>query len=289
MNPGADPFRRDLQALGARGRRGLSRPLVYNEIDMRTRPTFRTMQQREERERQSWRFFASSVFFHALIIFLVISDWTHLSIPDSRRPGDDGPRGGGGGGGAARVTHIVLPAYQPPEQARPTEHSEERPEDIVIPVPTIAQVDIETPEFEIPRETAPLPGAEVLGQGAGMGGGAGAGTGSGGGVGSGRGTGIGDAVGPGTGGDGGDVFPPAPRYLTLPPQPTPRSVRGKTYVVRFTVTADGRVLRVDLEPRIRDGRYRRRLMDRLATWTFAPAVTRDGTPVAGVAIVEISL
>lgn len=246
------------------------------------------MQQREERERKNWRFFAGSVFVHALIVFVVIWDWSSPNIPDPRRPGGDGPLGGGGGGGAVRVSHIVLPAYQPPAQARPTEESEQRPEDIVIPTPTIAQVDIETPEFEIPRETAPLPGAEVLGEGTGTGSGAGAGTGSGGGIGSGRGTGIGDAVGPGTGGDGGDIIPPAPRFVRLPVG-GPRSLRGKRYMLRFMVAADGRVLRVDVEPRIRNRAARRWFMEQLATWTFSAATTRDGTPVAGVAIVRITL
>ena len=150
-------------------------------------------------------------------------------------------------------------------------------------------MDIETPEFEIPRETAPVRGVEVLGRGAGTGGGPGAGTGAGGGIGSGRGTGMGSGVGPGTGGEGGDVLPPSPNYTTLPPLPRPRSVRGKTYALHFTIGTDGRVLRVEIEPRIRDGDYRRRLIARLYEWKFHPALTRDGTRVTGQATVRYTL
>jgi len=251
---------------------------------------FPTVVPRVERDRAVWPSLAGSAFVHAFILFLAIWDWS--SVPDitpTKTPGGEGPVGGGGGGGGPRVTYMVLPEYQPPERARPTEEAQQRPEDIVIPIPTLQQVDLETPQFEIPRETAPVQGAEVLGRGAGTGGGLGAGTGSGGGVGSGRGTGTGSAVGPGTGGEGGDVFPPAPRYTILPPQPTPSSVKGRTYVVLLTVSAEGRVLQVQVSPRIRDSAYRRKFIAELHQWRFAPGYTRDGTPVIAQATVTITL
>ncbi|HEX9727425.1 MAG TPA: hypothetical protein VGA37_02835 [Gemmatimonadales bacterium] len=242
------------------------------------------------RERANWRFLMGSLLVHALILFVAIWDWSGVPpLEESLAPGGEGPRGGGGGGGGPRITYVALPAYQPPPQARPTERSQQRPEDIVIPTPTITEVKLEEPEFQIPRETAPLPGSEVLGQGAGTGGGTGAGTGSGGGIGSGRGTGIGSGVGPGTGGDGGDVFSPAPRYTVMPPQPRPPSVKGKSFALLFTVGADGRVIRVEIEPNIRDTDYRRRLIAQLYEWTFTPAVTIEGKPVAAPFRVDITL
>lgn len=256
---------------------------------MRRVPEIPAFTLRLERDRTRWRFAVGSVVVHVVIVFLAIWDWTSYDIPETLTPGGAGPRGGGGGGGGPRVSYVVLPVYRPPPQARPTERAETRPEDLVIPIPTLARVDIETPKFEIPRETAPVRGAELLGRGAGTGGGPGTGTGAGGGIGSGRGTGMGSDVGPGTGGEGGDVFPPALREMILPPQPRPRSVRGKTFVARFTVSAEGRVLKVEVAPRIRDGEYRRRFIAQLYEWSFAPAVTRDGTLVAGEAIVSIDL
>ena len=196
---------------------------------------------------------------------------------------------GGGGGGAARISYVTLPAYQPPPEARPEEQVEQRPQEIVIPAPTLALVDLEEPTFEIPRETAPIRGAEILGAGAGTGGGAGAGTGRGGGIGSGVGTGIGSAIGPGTGGDGGNIFLPSPLDVRLPLGPRPNSVRGKQFVFHFTVSAEGRVLDVQILPRIRDRGFRRSLMRLLREWIFRPGMTLEGQPIMARATVEMTL
>ncbi len=242
------------------------------------------------RDPGSWRWLLLSVFLHGAAIGALVIDWRSPEIPtvDMRTPGGPGPAGGGGGGGGPRVTYITLPAYQPPARATERERAETRPEDLVIPTPTVAQVDIVQPEFEIPQ-TVTDAGAPVLGRGPGIGGGPGAGTGTGGGIGSGRGTGVGSGVGPGSGGDGGEIFPPAPRYTILPPQPRPKSVQGKTFYAKFTISPEGRVVEVEVVPQIRDGDYRRRLMAQLYEWAFAPAVTREGVPVQGETVVTFTL
>jgi protein TonB len=244
------------------------------------------------RDKRPWGALALSVAVHVLVIVLSIVDFTRgpstFDDVDLRTPGGPGPVGGGGGGGASRVTYVDLVYYR--AQAAPQEEQPETVADLVIPEVVVAQAElpVDTVRFEIRRDTTPI-GGPVLGQGPGTGGGPGGGTGTGGGFGSGRGTGVGSGVGPGTGGDGGEIFPPAPRYTILPPEPRPKSVRGRTYQAKITVGADGRVLGVEIRPEIRDNEYRRRLVAQLYEWAFAPAVTREGTPVRGTTVVSITL
>jgi hypothetical protein len=160
--------------------------------------------------------------------------------------------------------------------------------DLVIPKPPIQQVEIAVPVFEIPKGALEA-GAPVIGQGPGTGGGPGAGSGTGGGVGTGRGTGVGSGVGPGTGGQGGDIFPPSPRYVILPPMERPQEVRGREFSFRVTVDVDGRVINVVVQPRIRDAGFRQRLLDQAYQWTFAPAYTREGVFVRSEIVVTLVL
>jgi protein TonB len=274
--------------LGGRGGREGSRAPGVLFDSMRNPPKVPTIVFKRARDRTPWRWLAGSTFVHALVIFLLVWDWSHPEFPQVRTPGGPGPVGGGGGGGGPRVTYVALPAYQPPRER--TEPQEQRPEQVIIPTPDVVPVDIKPPEFEMPKVEAQTEvGASVLGRGPGTGGGPGAGTGTGGGIGSGRGTGVGSGVGRGCGGEGGDVFPPAPRYGILPPQPRPKSVQGKTFYARFTVGVDGRVLGVEISPRIGDSDYRRRLVAQLFQWTFAPAMTREGVPVRGETVVTFTL
>jgi len=244
------------------------------------------------RERRPWGWLMLSAAVHATIIGLALWDFSTsepFAATDTRTPGGPGPAGGGGGGGARTIAYVELPRYQPP----PKQEKETQPTvaELVIPKPMIAKVElpVDSVKFEVPRSDTTSVGATVLGQGPGTGGGPGAGTGTGGGIGSGRGTGVGSGVGPGTGGEGGEIFPPAPRYTILPPQPRPKSVQGKTFQAKITVAADGRVLDVEIRPEIRDAGYRRRLISQLFEWAFAPAVTRDGTPVRGETIITLTL
>ena len=251
-------------------------------------PTFRVAPQREQRP---WGWFALSVTLHAVLIGVAIWDFSNpatFTDMDVRTPGGPGPVGGGGGGGGPRVTYVDITYYTP---ARQREETPTPVEELVIPKPTIAKVEIpvDTVPFAIPRSDTTPVGSLVLGQGPGTGGGPGAGTGTGGGIGSGHGTGVGSGVGPGTGGGGGEIFPPAPRYTILPPQPRPKSVQGKTFQAKITVGVDGRVVDVQIRPEIRDPDYRRRLVSQLYEWAFAPAMTREGTPVRGETIITLTL
>lgn len=252
-------------------------------------PTFRV---ELPRERRPWGWLALSLTLHFAVLVALAWEYSNpepFTGVDMRTPGGPGPAGGGGGGGARRVTYVELPVYYTPPRRR-----EEPPrpvEELRIPTPMVAQVElpVDTVPFPVPpADTTPI-GGPVLGEGPGTGGGPGAGTGTGGGIGSGRGTGVGSGVGPGTGGEGGEVFPPAPRYTILPPQPRPKSVQGKTFQARITVGPDGRVLDVEIRPEIRDADYRRRLVSQLYEWAFAPAVTREGTPVRGETIITLTL
>jgi protein TonB len=255
-------------------------------------PRFPTLQLERRRERGSWRWFSGSALAHALLIIALVVDWsrTPAFTADVRTPGDDGPLGGGGGGGAERISYVQLPAWDPPpaEVTPPPQ----RPEDLVFPTPDIEPVNIQIdmPRFEIPRVALPEHGASVLGRGAGTGGGPGAGTGTGGGIGSGTGTGMGSHTGPGTGGEGGNVFPPALRYLVLPMDPNkPNAVKGKEFRVLLVVSADGRVESVEIQPDIRDRAYRRKVLDMVYMWSFAPAHTREGVRVRAEVVVTFVL
>ena len=236
------------------------------------------------------RAFVGSVVAHALVVLLFMLDLGGSpTLEDQQGAGGAGPAGGGGGGGARSVTYVALPAYQRPERPREQEQQRPvRPEDIVIPKAQFEQVEI-VERFEIPRETTPLDVGTILGRGSGEGGGAGAGPGSGGGIGSGQGTGIGTGVGPGTGGGEGEVYLPYPRKVVLPPMDPPRGVKGKEFHIHFWVSASGRVIRVEIQPQVRDNAYRSRLVASLHDWEFNPAVRLDGTPVAWEVTIPLAL
>jgi len=64
-------------------------------------------------------------------------------------------------------------------------------------------------------------------------------------------------------------------------------VRGHAHQVRFWVTADGRVTRVEVTPPIKDAAYRRQFNERMMGYLFTPAATRDGRRVDYVASVTV--
>lgn len=251
-------------------------------------PTFRLQPQRDKRP---WGWLGLSTLFHVIIIGAAVWDFSNpatFADVDMRTPGGPGPVGGGGGGGGPQVTYVDITYYTPP---REREETPPPAEELIIPTPVIARVEIpiDTVRFEIPRNDSQVVGTLVLGHGPGTGGGTGAGTGTGGGIGSGHGTGVGSGTGPGTGGSGGEIFPPALRYTILPPEPRPKSVRGKDYQFKLTVAADGRVLDVQIRPEVRDVDYRRRLVAQAYEWKFAPALTREGIPVRAEVVVKMTL
>jgi len=69
----------------------------------------------------------------------------------------------------------------------------------------------------------------------------------------------------------------------------PGSLAGRTYRVKFWVAADGNVTRVEVDPPMHDEPYRREFLERMKAFRFYPAHTRDGTNVASVFTVAITL
>ncbi len=221
---------------------------------------------------------ATSLMLHGAMILFVVWGSERASEGLFRTAGGAGPAGGGGGGGGERIEYLELPPYVPPA---PTTTAVVSPRAVEVPVPRPQLREIidrsEPVRFLPPLERVVAP---RLGSGPGSGGGAGSGTGSGGGTGSGEGTGLGSGRGPGTGGEGGAGFGPQLQQALMPPADWPEAVRGMEFRVRFLVDARGRVSRVEVDPRIPDPDYRKKFLDKMKQYVFAPARSGDGTPVA---------
>jgi hypothetical protein len=215
-----------------------------------------------------------SIMLHVIAIFFLI--WRpSVDLEESKTPGGAGPRGGGGGGGSQNVTFITLNAPQSITQQATIPIPA-----MNIPVPNVPEIKIEDPKIDIPEVKMEVAG-QIRGQGAGTGGDRGAGTGTGGGIGGGVGTGTGNDRGPGTGGDGGEIFPPKPRFVTLLAflPGVPRGLKGTRLEVFFSIDETGHVTDTQLRPPIRDDAFRARVMTELREWTFDPGMTRDGKPI----------
>lgn len=221
----------------------------------------------------------TSVLLHGALILLVVWGSETASEQLLRRAGGPGPVGGGGGGGGERIVYVELPPYVPPSSGTALTVPRREPVEITIPKPRLRNIAThDRPvRFLPPTERIAAP---RIGSGPGSGGGVGAGTGSGGGTGSGTGTGLGSGRGPGTGGGGGDGFGPQLQQALMPPADWPESVRGQEYKVVFWIDERGRVRRVEVEPRISDSDYRKKFVDKMKQYVFAPARKADGTPVA---------
>lgn len=219
------------------------------------------------------RSIAASALLHLGAVGVMI--WT-LGRADSAAPPAPGWGPGSGGGGERRLTFVAL---TPPAPAAPVAT---RPRIETPPLPTIHEIPVRVQPADLLVEV-PVSVTEALAAA-----GARGGTGSGGGVGSGSGTGVGPGRGPGLGGVG-DYFPPTAHYAILPPLPKPAAVRGKSFKVHFWVDARGRVTKVEVSPEIPDGAYRRKFLELMYEYTFAPARRADGTPVAGETIITVTL
>lgn len=179
--------------------------------------------------------------------------------------------GGGGGGGGRGGTAII--AVAPPKAAPPA--VAEVP--AAVPPPNVVMPDV-VPEQPVAAAVEPGPPAAVS---------AGSGGGSGGGVGTGTGTGTGSGVGPGSGGGtGGGVgtgrrgMPPESRSMMIPPIDPPKSMRGKTVEVLFTISAEGRVTDLVVTPPITDKNFAKKFDEVMRTYRFRPARDADGNAVA---------
>ena len=246
---------------------------------------------RENRRRGA----AVAILAHALIIFALLFQYrTDITAALTDGAGGPGAAGGGGGGRGgspiiperiqqyqlslppppAKSTPSVLPPIVPvPEVKKPVE----TPPPKVEPTPVTSTKTTEAPATPGPA-SPPAPGAGE-GGGAGKDAGAGNGPGTGGGTGSGIGTGTGSAIGPGTGGGNATIYPPTPRALFVPPNGTPRRLKGKTIVIELEVDEAGKVLTADFTPRSGNGDYDEQFIASLREQRFRPAVRANGTPV----------
>jgi hypothetical protein len=217
-----------------------------------------------------------SFLAHLTIAILVL--WRGAALFEAGGGGGTGPRGGGGGGGRPAVSWFALPATSAPQ-----EHEVPQALPPTVSVPTVAVPLTEPVKIDLPPPSVVMTPPVAVGTGEGTTGGAGQGSGTGGGRGTGTGTGAGADTGSGSGGDARDIFPASPRWAVLPPSGAPREARGRRYEVRFWVTAEGRVTRVEVNPPIRDAGYRREFTERMMGYLFNPATTRDGRHVDYVA------
>ena len=224
---------------------------------------------------------ALSFLAHPVIAVLVL--WRGAALFERGGGGGGaGPRGGGGGGGRPAVSWFALPAPSMPQ-------AQDIPAAPAVAVPTFAVALPPTVKIDVPPplSAAPVTPPAPVGTGDGTTGGPGQGPGTGGGKGTGTGPGAGSDSGSGSGGDAGYIFPASPRWTIFPPPGAPREARGRRHEVRFWVTAEGRVTRVEVTPPIKDAGYRREFTERMMGYLFNPATTRDGRRVDYVASVTV--
>jgi hypothetical protein len=188
-------------------------------------------------------------------------------------------QGGSPAPGGPKVNFFVIPAGAPTavDMASP-------PRLILSDLSALGRIHVELPPVALAQAALPLPAAAL---GGGGGGGAGGAVG-------GRGTAIaavaGAGVGSGTGDEAGYIFPASPRTAILPPLArVPGSVAGHTYRLKFWVSVEGRVTRVDVEPPIADAAYAREFQQRMMAYQFYPAHTRDGRNVTYVVTVPLRI
>lgn len=209
----------------------------------------------------------ASLLFHGIILLLV----TRFGVQWVLGGGDDrfGPRGGGGGAGGS--VHLVdLPAAAPPAPAAPVQ----QPAVHTVPPPQPDPALTLTPPPVKPLSLTVAPVVAAVGTA--NDGTAGQGPGTGGGIGGGAGTGVGNDSGPGSGGNGAYITPPSVRTMILPPL----CAKGR-FTVNFWVAADGRVTHVTVDPVLKDGGCQKQLMDKMMSYEFVPARSRDGRTIAG--------
>jgi len=187
-------------------------------------------------------------------------------------------QGGSRASAAAGVNFFAIPAGAPAavEMALP-------PRLTLSDLSALRRIHVELPPLELPQATLPVPTVAPSGGGGAAGGGTG-------GRGTGRGAAAGAGVGPGTGDEAGYIFPAAPRRANVPSLgKVPGSVAGHTYRVKFWVSAEGRVTRVEVDPPIADAEYGREFQQRMMAYQFYPAHTRDGRSVANVVTIPIRI
>ena len=248
------------------------------EISPPTRPPFNAYALPLPRRREGR---AAALSFHAHVSIAVLVLWRGAALFERGGEGGGGgagPRGGGGGGGRPAVSWFALPA---PSIAQ----AQDMPAVAAVTVPTLATPLPDAVKIDVPLATVAVTPPAAVGTGAGTSGGPGQGPGTGGGKGTGAGTGAGADSGSGSGGDAGYIFPASPKWMVTPPKP-PAEERGQ-HEVRFWITSQGRVTRIEVTPPIKDAGYRREFMQAMMRFEFNPARTRDGRQVESIATVII--
>jgi hypothetical protein len=99
---------------------------------------------------------------------------------------------------------------------------------------------------------------------------------------------VGGGVGPDSGGSG-RVFPPQPIGVIIPPTDRPARVRGRVVTARFLISERGEVMRVALDPPTRDRNFNEQFLDRLRRYSFTPAYTLEGRPIAWPYVITFTL
>ena len=75
------------------------------------------------------------------------------------------------------------------------------------------------------------------------------------------------------------IYPPTPRALFVPPNGTPKKLRGKTIVIELDVDEVGKVQGAEFSPRSGDGNYDEQFLSSLREQRFRPAVRANGQPI----------
>ncbi len=223
---------------------------------------------------------AAAVSFLAHFTIAVLVLWRGAALFAGGSGPGTGLPGGGGGGGRPAVSWFALPSVSVPQ-------AHDLPQAPTVSVPTVTVPVTEPVKIDVPPPNLAIAPPAAVGTGAGTSGGPGQGPGTGGGQGTGTGPGVGADTGSGSGGGAGYIFPASPRWTIFPPPGAPREARGRRHEVRFWVTADGRVTRVEVTPPIKDASYRREFTERMMGYLFNPATTRDGRHVDFVASVTV--
>ena len=234
-----------------------------------------------------------AIAVHLLIVFLLVFRF-RTEITEALTEGAGGPGAAGGGGGGRGGSPVIPERIQQYQLRPPPPPAKSTPSVLppIAPVPEVKKPEVPPPKVEPPPvaspkapdapatpgpASAPAPGAGD-GAGAGKDNGAGNGPGTGGGTGTGVGSGTGSAIGPGTGGGNAFTYPPSPRAMFVPPQGTPRKLKGKTIVIELEIDELGKVVSAEFSPRSGDGGYDDQLLASLREQRFRPA-TRGGVAV----------
>ncbi|HEU5155205.1 MAG TPA: hypothetical protein VFU03_10775 [Gemmatimonadales bacterium] len=222
-----------------------------------------------------------SLVLHVAVVLLILAPWGS-ELYRVLSAGHPALNAGGGGGGGNREAYISLPASAPRPSAPEAPVTTAPPVVQPTPIPEPVQpVPVDTPV----TQASAGPANAVVGDSAG-GTGPGAGGGTGGGIGPGTGTGTGPGAGGGVGGTG--TGPQQKRWV-IPPENSPKELRGKAIRVTFWVDAAGKVQKVELDPEIRDRGYAKKFLEAMMNYEFRPARDPAGLPVAGKTEITITL